>query len=226
MTKKKVEIQLWRPEKLIPYEKNAKVHDEEHVQKLADSLEELGQITPIVVNKKGVIIAGHGRRLAALKLGLDWVKVIVRDDIDDIEEEQMRLADNATAGLIYDDKLMTKAFKDLNERGVGVDKIAKATSVDVGDINKLLEDPSFAINMDEISININSDVEDLANENNQIEEDVDGEQVSLNKAFGFKSIPTHTVRKVNIFVGMIEEETGQSGPDALDTWLESYITND
>ena len=60
-------VESWDVEKLIPYENNVKIHDEKQVKKIAESIKRFGWDQPIVVDKDGVIIKGHGRRLAALK---------------------------------------------------------------------------------------------------------------------------------------------------------------
>ncbi|MFH3639762.1 ParB/Srx family N-terminal domain-containing protein, partial [Acinetobacter baumannii] len=76
-----------------PYELNAKIHSEEQVAKIAESIARFGWDQPIVVDKNGVIIKGHGRRLAAIKLGLIEVPVLVRDDLNEEQVKAARLAD-------------------------------------------------------------------------------------------------------------------------------------
>lgn len=92
-------IQRWDIGKLIPYEKNAKNHDDGQVEALARSIKTYGWDQPIVVDKNGVIIKGHGRRLAAIRLGIKSVPVIVRSDLSDAEVRAARLADNKVAAL-------------------------------------------------------------------------------------------------------------------------------
>lgn len=57
--------------KIKPYRKNAKLHPDDQVQFIANSIKEFGWKQPIVLDKDNVIVIGHGRFLAAKKLGLD-----------------------------------------------------------------------------------------------------------------------------------------------------------
>ena len=61
---------LWPVEKLIPYANNPRTHSEAQVAHIAKSIEEFGFTNPILVDTKAGILAGHGRLLAARKLGL------------------------------------------------------------------------------------------------------------------------------------------------------------
>jgi DNA modification methylase len=80
---------------LIPYPDNPKLHDDEQVALLAGRISKEGFNQPIVVDPDMVIVKGHGRRLAATKLGLEKVPVIVLDDLTKAEIKAARLADNA-----------------------------------------------------------------------------------------------------------------------------------
>lgn len=79
-----------------PYEKNPR-QNEDAVQYVANSIKEFGWKQPIVVDKDGVIIAGHTRYKAAKKLGLEKVPVITADDLTEEQVKAYRLADNKTA---------------------------------------------------------------------------------------------------------------------------------
>ena len=76
-----------------PYEKNAKDHPESQISKIAKSIEEFGFNQPIVIDKEGVIIVGHGRYYAAKKLGLDKVPVL-GVNLTEEQAKAYRLADN------------------------------------------------------------------------------------------------------------------------------------
>lgn len=78
---------------VIPYHKNAKEHPEKQLKKIANSIAEFGFNQPIVVDKKGVIIVGHGRYLAAQMLGVEKVPVL-EIDLDEERAKAYRLADN------------------------------------------------------------------------------------------------------------------------------------
>lgn len=86
----------WKTLKEIkPYEKNPR-KNEEAVQYVANSIKEFGWKQPIVVDKDGIIIAGHTRYKAAQKLGIERVPVITADDLTKEQVKAYRLADNKT----------------------------------------------------------------------------------------------------------------------------------
>lgn len=82
---------------IIPYENNARKHTEESIETVANSIKQFGWKNAIVVDEENVILAGHGRRLAALKLGLKEVPVIRFNDLTEEQKKAYRLADNKTA---------------------------------------------------------------------------------------------------------------------------------
>jgi ParB-like chromosome segregation protein Spo0J len=69
-------IDLWPIEKLRPYERNPRTHSEAQVDQIAASMVEFGWTNPVLVDENAGILAGHGRLLAACKLGLGEVPVI------------------------------------------------------------------------------------------------------------------------------------------------------
>lgn len=85
----------WRnPESLTPYARNAAVHSNEQLDELAGLIAANGFTQPIVVDKEGVIVVGHGRREAALRLGMGEVPVVVADHLDEHQLMAYRIADN------------------------------------------------------------------------------------------------------------------------------------
>ena len=83
---------------LQEYENNPRNNDAA-VDAVAKSIEEFGFKVPIVITKDHVIIAGHTRLKASLKLGLDEVPCIIADDLTEEQIKAFRLADNKTAEL-------------------------------------------------------------------------------------------------------------------------------
>lgn len=90
-----------KPENLIPYVNNNKYHSDEQVLRVAASIQEFGFTQPIVVDKNNVVIAGHARREAALKLKLKTVPVVVADHLDEFQVKAARIADNKTSSNDY-----------------------------------------------------------------------------------------------------------------------------
>lgn len=84
------------PGELTPYAANAKKHPDDQVQHIANSIKEFGFRQPIVVDADNVVVIGHGRLLAAKKLGLDAVPVVRADDLTEAQIKALRLADNKT----------------------------------------------------------------------------------------------------------------------------------
>lgn len=94
------------PKTLIPYQKNIKKHPPEQVEKIAKSISTYGFDQPIVVDKQNIIIKGHGRREAALKLGLETVPVVVAEHLTEAEAMAARIADNKVAESKWDSDLL------------------------------------------------------------------------------------------------------------------------
>lgn len=82
---------------LIPYVNNSRIHSEVQVTQIASSIKEFGFTTPVLVDESSGIIAGHGRLLAAQKLGLDKVPTIVLKDLTEAQRKAYVIADNKLA---------------------------------------------------------------------------------------------------------------------------------
>ena len=105
---------VWRsPDSLTPYFRNAKKHPTEQIDKIASSIAEFKFDQPIVIDGQGVIIKGHGRREAAIRLGIKEVPVIVREDLSEVQAKAARMADNRVAESPWDDEILKLEFADL-----------------------------------------------------------------------------------------------------------------
>jgi DNA modification methylase len=82
---------------LLAYARNAKVHPEAQVAQIAASIQRFGFYAPVLVDEADEVIAGHGRLLAARKLGMRTVPTIVREGLTAAEKKALRLADNQIA---------------------------------------------------------------------------------------------------------------------------------
>ncbi len=87
-------IEIWPLERLVPFSQNARTHSAEQVAQIAASIVEFGFVNPILVDSVGGIIAGHGRLLAARKLGLTEVPVVVLGHLSEIQRRAYVIADN------------------------------------------------------------------------------------------------------------------------------------
>jgi len=104
-------------DKLIPYAKNSRTHSPEQVGQIAASIKEFGFRNPILVDGVG-IIAGHGRLMAAQKLGLDKVPTIDCSDMTESQKKAYIIADNKLAmNAGWDNEFLTLELKDLEDEG-------------------------------------------------------------------------------------------------------------
>src|ERR1022692_3518985 len=90
-------IELWPIDKLIPFARNPRTHSEAQVAQIAASIAEFGFNNPILVDTNASIIAGHGRLLAARRLQLYEVPVIVLDHLSETQKRAYIIADNQLA---------------------------------------------------------------------------------------------------------------------------------
>ena len=93
----KLKITYKNPADLRAYARNARTHDAEQVAQIVRSIERLGFANPVLIDENNEIIAGHGRTLAALELGLEEIPVIVLAGLTETEKKALRLADNQIA---------------------------------------------------------------------------------------------------------------------------------
>ena len=93
----KPQIQHISVDKLIPYAANSRTHSDEQVTQIAASIREFGFTNPILVNGENTIIAGHGRLMAAKKLGLKEVPAISLDHLTKAQQKALVIADNQLA---------------------------------------------------------------------------------------------------------------------------------
>ena len=99
-------IEIWAVDRLRPYQRNARTHSPEQVAQIAASIVEFGFVNPVLVDTDSGIIAGHGRLLAARKLGLAEVPVVVLDHLNETQRRAYVLADNRLAELAGWDKVV------------------------------------------------------------------------------------------------------------------------
>lgn len=206
-------IELREIDQIHPYAANAKKHPQEQVEALANLIKKAGWTQPIVVWKDGTIIAGHGRRLAALHLGLKKVPVIVREDISEAEADALRLADNRVTSTEYDQaavqvelqRLSTELFGDLQITDLGfTDKEIDFTLGDLGEIS----DDFFVSD-------ISGAVEEQKRENEKKVEATDDTAAPIGDALGFKRVTIAESRQLRELMARLEQRSGKKGVEAL-----------
>lgn len=207
-------VEAWDVEKLIPYENNVKIHDEKQVKKIAESIKQFGWDQPIVVDKDGVIIKGHGRRLAALKLGLKTVPVLVRSDLTPEQVNAARVADNRVAMGDIDTELLQKELSliDFDFSGIFDKKELAFMEVDLTEI-----DP------ESVEVDIVAEMERQSDAMSENIREVEDSDVRIADALGFRKVKGADQRPIARFMARIEADTGLQGAEAFVTFVENYI---
>lgn len=109
-------------EKLIPYVRNSRTHSDAQVAQIAASIKEFGWTNPILVDGTNGIIAGHGRLLAARKLGQTEVPVIELAYMTESQKKAYVIADNQLAmNAGWDTTLLTIELDELLKDGFALD---------------------------------------------------------------------------------------------------------
>lgn len=123
-------------ETLIPYIKNSRTHSDAQIAQIAASIKEFGWTNPILVDGENGIIAGHGRLMAARKLGHTKVPVIELKDMTETQKKAYIIADNQLAmNSGWDTSLLTLELTDLQADGFDLDLLG----FDPKELNALLE---------------------------------------------------------------------------------------
>jgi DNA modification methylase len=117
-------IEFWPIDKLIPFARNPRTHSAVQVTQIAASIAQFGFNNPILVDTKAGIIAGHGRLLAARKLQLKEVPVIVLDHLSESQKRAYVLADNQLAlNAGWDEELLRLELAALQDDDFNLDLI-------------------------------------------------------------------------------------------------------
>jgi site-specific DNA-methyltransferase (adenine-specific) len=100
---------------LIPYAANSRTHSDAQVAQIAASIKEFGWTNPILIDGDNTIIAGHGRLLAARKLGMEEVPAIILDHLTKAQQRALVIADNQLAlNAGWDMNMLKAEIEDLN----------------------------------------------------------------------------------------------------------------
>jgi DNA modification methylase len=119
-----LQVVMWSVEKLIPYARNSRTHSDEQVAQVAASIVEFGWTNPILIGADGVIIAGHARLLAARKLKMIEVPVIVLSDLSEAKRRALVIADNQIAlNAGWNAEMLRVELQDLEVNGFNLELI-------------------------------------------------------------------------------------------------------
>ena len=127
---------------LIPYARNSRTHSEAQVAKIAASIKEFGFLNPIIIDGESGIIAGHGRVMAANKLGLQSVPCIEAVHLSEAQKRAYVIADNRMAlDAGWDNDLLKIELQDLDANGFDL----SLTGFEVGEIAAFLTEPTAGL---------------------------------------------------------------------------------
>ncbi len=119
--------------------RNARTHDRRQLKQIKDSIKAFGFTNPLLVDEASVLIAGHGRLMAAKDLGLAMVPVIVLEHLTDNQKRALMLADNKIAlNAGWDMELLASELTDLSSMDLEFD--LELTGFDVADIDIIIDD--------------------------------------------------------------------------------------
>ena len=134
-----LKIERWPVNDLLPYIRNSRTHTDEQVAQIAASIAEFGFVNPILVGADRVMIAGHARLLAARKLQMTEIPVIVLDHLSETQRRALIIADNQLAirGAGWDEEMLRVELESLKEADYDLDLVGFSDD----ELEALLADP-------------------------------------------------------------------------------------
>lgn len=204
---------------LKPFEKNAKLHPEEQINALVSSIRQIGfRNKPIEITADGTIVNGHGRWMAAKKVGMSHVPVVVLDDMTEDEIRQYRITDNKLAQTGFDNELLkeevfylhTEADMDMSE--FFSEKEFDFLATDLGDMD-----------FDAITDDLAGDVEELgAATQNSIDKE-SATEVPISRVLGYSKVTEAEQRKIALLQAHAEGTTGLKAGAALSLFAKDHM---
>lgn len=137
MQKQDLKVVYRNVSELIPYARNARTHSDEQIERIANSIKEFGWTNPILIDGENGIIAGHGRILAARKLGIEKVPTIELSGLTEAQKRAYIIADNRLAlDAGWDEDILKLEFAELEKEGFELSK----TGFSDEEINEMMAD--------------------------------------------------------------------------------------
>lgn len=218
MAKNAPKVEMWPIDKIIPYEQNAKIHTEVQIESLAKVIRSQGWDVPIVVDRHGIIIKGHGRRLAAIHMGLKEVPVICRSDLTPAQVKAARLSDNRVALTDFDANLIKNELTALSQESFDMGSIG----FDQHELDMMLKA------LDEVNTEVFENETSPGSAPTENEDKnhktAKSDLVDLATILGFKLIPNTAERDLAKFMSYAESMTGKRGGDAFAEFCASVVT--
>lgn len=125
---------------LVPYARNSRTHSDEQVAQIAASIREWGWTMPVLVDETGGIIAGHGRIMAAQRLGIEDVPTMTATGWSEAKRRAYVIADNKLAiNSAWDMDLLKIEMQEIDGLGFNLE----LTGFDVAEMTALFDEPNF-----------------------------------------------------------------------------------
>jgi ParB-like chromosome segregation protein Spo0J len=125
---------------LIPYARNSRTHDESQIAQIAASIKEFGFTNPVLIDGTNGIIAGHGRVMAAQKLGEEKVPTIELAHLSEHQKRAYIIADNKLAlNSGWDEQMLALEISDLKDAKYDLNLLGFS----IEDIDKIIEEVNF-----------------------------------------------------------------------------------
>jgi DNA modification methylase len=132
-------VEPWPLDRLIPHARNARTHSDAQIAQIAGSIAEFGFVNPVLVGDDGVIVAGHGRVLAARKLGLTEAPVIVLAHLSPTQRRALMIADNRIAeNAAWDEEMLAAELAALRDEEIDLGLLG----FDEAELDRLLDGDS------------------------------------------------------------------------------------
>ena len=125
-------IVYWAIDQLKPDPHNARRHSKKQIRQIANSIKAFGFNVPILIDRNGNVIAGHGRLLACRELGITKVPTLCLDHLTPAQARVFMIADNRLTEIAtWDDRLLAQQLKDLSL--LGLDFSLELTGFEIGE---------------------------------------------------------------------------------------------
>lgn len=209
---------------IVPYDKNAKVHDKNQIKILVNSIKKFGWTQPIVVDKDNVIIIGHGRRLAAIEMGLSKIPVVVRKDLSKKEADKLRLSDNKSISNEYDMSIIKEEINRISDSDLSEWEELGFTEHELSfmndDIIAEMDDSAF-------EEDIIDAVENRKKKNEVFENEIGDTEVPLAKATGFSKIKLSSSKIISdFFIRIVEKYPRETIEESFLAYIEDQNPNE
>lgn len=213
-------------DKILAYPKNHKKHSKEQVEKLQKSIMQLGLMDPIIVDKDGFIIAGHGRFLAITKMRKEdperfkVVPVKWARHLSEPEAIAARIASNKLSSNDYDVDILQSELDTLSASDIDIDipdVLLETKEID------MFSDDMGDLNFGAITEDLDKELSDQEEANEEAVADASADDVSISKILGYSKVPSKYVKTIDRFIAVVNSESEAEGIDALVTHMEKFL---